>query len=46
LRLNNEDRLDLLRDIRSRSDVPVIVMTGHRRDEIDRVVSLELFADD
>jgi two-component system OmpR family response regulator len=36
----------VLRDIRSRSDVPVIIMTGHRRDEIDRVVGLELGADD
>ncbi|MEA2738007.1 MAG: two-component system, OmpR family, response regulator [Acetobacteraceae bacterium] len=46
LRLDKEDGLDLLREIRSRSDVPVIVMTGHRRDEIDRVVGLELGADD
>src|ERR1700693_4035244 len=39
--------LDLrLRQIRSRSDVPVIITTGHRRDEIDRVVGLELGADD
>jgi len=46
LRLGQEDGLDLLRDIRSRSDVPVIITTGHRRDEIDRVVGLELGADD
>jgi two-component system OmpR family response regulator len=46
LRLGREDGLDLLRDIRSRSDVPVIITTGHRRDEIDRVVGLELGADD
>jgi two-component system, OmpR family, response regulator len=46
LRLDNEDGLDLLREIRSRSDVPVIITTGHRRDEIDRVVGLELGADD
>jgi two-component system, OmpR family, response regulator len=46
LRLEKEDGLDLLRDIRARSDVPVIVMTGNRRDEIDRVVGLELGADD
>jgi DNA-binding response OmpR family regulator len=46
LRLGNEDGLDLLREIRSGSDVPVIVITGHRRDEIDRVVGLELGADD
>jgi DNA-binding response OmpR family regulator len=26
--------------------VPVIIITGHRRDDIDRVVGLELGADD
>src|ERR1700722_2348089 len=46
LRLGQEDGLDLLREIRSRSDIPVIIITGHRRDEIDRVVGLELGADD
>jgi DNA-binding response OmpR family regulator len=46
LRLGQEDGLDLLREIRSSSDVPVIIITGHRRDEIDRVVGLELGADD
>ena len=46
LRLGDEDGLDLLREIRSGSDLPVIVITGHRRDEIDRVVGLELGADD
>jgi two-component system, OmpR family, response regulator len=44
--LDQEDGFDLLREIRSRSDVPVIIITGHRRDEIDRVVGLELGADD
>jgi DNA-binding response OmpR family regulator len=46
LRLDQEDGLDLLREIRTRSDVPVIIITGDRRDEIDRVVGLELGADD
>ncbi|MEA2783171.1 MAG: two-component system, OmpR family, response regulator [Rhodospirillaceae bacterium] len=46
LRLGREDGLELLREIRSHSDVPVIISTGHRRDEIDRVVGLELGADD
>jgi len=46
LRLDREDGLDLLRDIRTRSDVPVVITTGDRRDEIDRVVGLELGADD
>jgi two-component system, OmpR family, response regulator len=46
LRLGEQDGLDLLREIRASSDVPVIIITGHRRDEIDRVVGLELGADD
>jgi two-component system, OmpR family, response regulator len=46
LQLGQEDGLDLLREIRSSSDIPVIITTGHRRDEIDRVVGLELGADD
>jgi DNA-binding response OmpR family regulator len=46
LRLGKEDGLDLLREIRSHSDVPVIITTGDRHDEIDRVVGLELGADD
>ena len=46
LQLGKDDGLDLLRAIRSRSDVPIIITTGHRRDEVDRVVGLELGADD
>jgi DNA-binding response OmpR family regulator len=46
LRLGQEDGFELLREIRSRSDVPIIVVTGHRCDEIDRAVGLELGADD
>jgi two-component system OmpR family response regulator len=46
LRLGVEDGLDLLREIRSSSEVPVIIITGQRRDDIDRVVGLELGADD
>lgn len=46
LSLGQDDGLDLLRDLRTQSDVPVIIITGHRRDEIDRVVGLELGADD
>jgi len=40
LRLGREDGLDLLREIRAHSDVPVIIT------EVDRVVGLELGADD
>jgi two-component system, OmpR family, response regulator len=46
LRLGQEDGLDLLREVRAKSDVPVIIVTGHRRDDIDRVVGLALGADD
>src|SRR5205807_10139673 len=46
LRLGQEDGLDLLREVRAKSDVPVIIVTGHRRHDIDRVVGLELGADD
>ena len=46
LRLGRDDGLDLLREIRSTSDVPVIITTGHRMEEVDRVLGLELGADD
>ena len=46
LRLGLEDGLDLLRKVRLSSEVPVIIITGHRLDEIDQVVGLELGADD
>src|SRR5258705_13597155 len=46
LRLGREDGVDLLREIRSNSDVPAIITTGHRLEGIDRVVSLEIGADD
>jgi DNA-binding response OmpR family regulator len=46
LRLGQEDGLDLLREVRASSDVPIIIITGHRRDDVDRVVGLELGADD
>ena len=46
LRLGQEDGLDALKEIRSNSDVPIIIMTGHSREEVDRVVGLELGADD
>jgi len=46
LKLASEDGLKLLHELRARSNLPVIVLTGHRRDEVDRVVGLELGADD
>jgi DNA-binding response OmpR family regulator len=44
--LGNEDGLDLLREIRARSDVPIILTSNHRHDVVDRVIGLELGADD
>jgi two-component system, OmpR family, response regulator len=46
LHLGQHNGLDLLREIRSRSDVPVIILTDRSRDEVDCVVGLELGADD
>src|ERR1700759_2295937 len=46
LRLGKDDGLDLLREIRSHSDIPVIITTGHPPDEIHPIVGLELGADD
>jgi two-component system OmpR family response regulator len=44
--LGSDDGLDLLRDIRSLSNVPGVIITGHRSDEVERVIGLELGADD
>jgi two-component system OmpR family response regulator len=46
VKLAGEDGLDLMRGRDSSLDVPVIVVSGHRRDEADRIVGLELGADD
>lgn len=43
--LPGEDGLALARDLRARSDVPIIMLTG-RNDVVDRVVGLEVGADD
>ena len=45
LRLPDIDGTDVCRRIRARSDVPIIIVTA-RGEEIDRVVGLELGADD
>lgn len=45
LGLPDTDGLDVCREIRSKSNVPVIIVTA-RSDELDRVVGLELGADD
>ena len=45
LRLPDVDGYDVCRELRSRSDVPIIMVTA-KGEEIDRVVGLELGADD
>jgi DNA-binding response OmpR family regulator len=45
LKLGSDDGLALMREIRARDDVPIIIMSG-KGDTIDRVVGLELGADD
>ncbi len=45
LQLGSEDGLDIARKIRNVSEVPIVMVTG-RDDVVDRVVGLELGADD
>ncbi|HXA35588.1 MAG TPA: response regulator transcription factor [Steroidobacteraceae bacterium] len=45
LMLPDMDGLDVCREVRGRSDTPVLMLTG-RGDAIDRIVGLELGADD
>ena len=46
LRLGHESGFDIVRSLRTVSDLPIIVVTGQHRDEVDRIVGLELGADD
>lgn len=46
LNLADEDGLDILRALNAKTQVPVIIVTGKRREEADRIVGLELGADD
>jgi len=45
VRLPGEDGMQLARDLREKSKLPIIMLTG-RREEADRVMALELGADD
>ena len=45
LRLGAEDGMQLARKLRESSDIPIIILSG-RQDEADRVMGLELGADD
>ena len=44
--LGQEDGLDLLRELRACTTMPIILLTGDHNDVVDRVVGLELGADD
>jgi two-component system OmpR family response regulator len=46
LKLGHEDGMELLRTARPKLDMPLIIISGHRREEVDRIVGLELGADD
>ncbi len=45
LRLNQENGLQLARDVRRQSAIPIMMLTG-QGDEMDRILGLELAADD
>jgi two-component system OmpR family response regulator len=45
LMLPGEDGLSLCRDLRASSNLPVIMLTA-RREEIDRIIGIEMGADD
>jgi len=45
LKMPGEDGLQIARELRQDSDIPIIMLTG-RKDEADRVMGLELGADD
>lgn len=45
LRLNNEDGLQLARQLRESTDIPIMMLTG-KGDETDRIIGLEVAADD
>src|SRR5215470_16107416 len=45
LKLPGEDGMQIARELRTESDIPIIMLTG-RKDEADRVMGLELGADD
>nr|WP_246549121.1 response regulator [Ancylobacter oerskovii] len=46
LNLGHEDGLEIVRTLSAKSDTPIIVISGDRQDETDKVVGLELGASD
>jgi DNA-binding response OmpR family regulator len=45
LKLPSEDGMNIARELRETSSVPIIILTG-RKDDVDRIMGLELGADD
>lgn len=46
IRLPGVDGLTLTRELRARSEIGIVLVTGSKKDEIDRIIGLELGADD
>ena len=46
LKLPDEDGLSIARRLRENLDMPIIILTGSRKEEVDRVMGLEIGADD
>ncbi|WP_289851755.1 response regulator [Sinorhizobium meliloti] len=46
LNLGREDGLDIVRDLTRKSDIPIIIISGDRLEEAEKVVALELGATD
>lgn len=46
LNLGREDGLEIVRDLASKSDIPIVIISGYRLEEADKVVALELGATD
>jgi two-component system, OmpR family, response regulator len=45
LKLPSEDGMSIARELRAKSSIPIIIVTG-RKDDVDRIMGLELGADD
>jgi DNA-binding response OmpR family regulator len=46
LNLGHEDGMEIVRNLATKTDVPIIIISGHRLEEADKVVGLELGAID
>jgi len=46
LRLPDEDGFGIARRLREKLDLPIIILTGSRKEEVDRVAGLDVGADD